>query len=245
MNIKNTSLCLLLISFTFSSLSNISLAFELGSEKLQVETDDTLHFKITKLYGINSTIEENYSIYLMDTNPPPWSPFATGRLGWTYFASYPLASGFTFGTMNMTVYNNGGSSSYIDVSIGWFDDQGNAHFYQNESRQLSGTGIDSITVDVSLQLQAGQRLMISLRVIEGQTLQTFWFGDDEHDSRVLYIGTAPFIPEFSSSTIMLTFMITMLFLLRLRKHFKNHSGNTLFQFAENQVSLTKQTKIEK
>ncbi|MDH5787902.1 MAG: hypothetical protein OEZ40_06405, partial [Candidatus Bathyarchaeota archaeon] len=208
-------------------------------------TDDSLHFKITKLYGINSTIEGNYSIFLMDTNPPPWSMFAFGRLDWTYFASYPLASGFTFGTMNMTIYSNGGLSSYIDVSIGWFDDQGNANFYQNESRQSSGTGIDSITVDVNLQLQAGQRLMIGVRVIEGQMLQTFWFGDDEHDSRVQYIGTAQFIPEFSSITIMLTFMITMIFLLRLRKRFKNHSGDTLFQFTENQVSLTKQTKIEK
>ncbi|MDH5482053.1 MAG: hypothetical protein OEY22_04125 [Candidatus Bathyarchaeota archaeon] len=245
MNIRNTLLCLLLISFTLSSLSNISLAFEHGSEKLQVETDDSLHFKITKLYGINSTIEGNYSIFLMDTNPPPWSMFAFGRLDWTYFASYPLASGFTFGTMNMTIYSNGGLSSYIDVSIGWFDDQGNANFYQNESRQSSGTGIDSITVDVNLQLQAGQRLMIGVRVIEGQMLQTFWFGDDEHDSRVQYIGTAQFIPEFSSITIMLTFMITMIFLLRLRKRFKNHSGDTLFQFTENQVSLTKQTKIEK
>jgi hypothetical protein len=239
MSIKNTLLFLLLISFTFSSLSNISLAFEHVSEKLQVETDDTMHFKTAKLYGINSTIEGNYSIYLMDTNPPPWSPFATGRLGWTYFASYPLAFGFTFGTMNMTIYNNGGSSSYVDVPIGWFDDQGNAHFYENESRQLSGTGIDSIILDVNLQLQAGQRLMICVRVIEGQTLQTFWFGDDEHDSRVLYTGTAVFIPEFSTTTIMLTFMVTTLFLLRLRKRFKNHSGDTLFQFTENQVSLTK------
>ena len=227
MSIRSKLLSLILIALMVFTLCRLSPSLAQYSVKAQPEIDDELHFQITKLHGINSSIEGNYSIYLMDSNPPPWLPFALGRFGWTYFASLPLASNFTFRTINITIYyvvdlprSYENTTKYANVSIGWFDVQGNAYFHLNESRQLSETAIDSLVFDTNLQLMAGQRMIIGVRVVTGTLILELCFGDEKHDSRIQYEGSAVYIPEFSTVAIMVpAFVIITFITLLFRKRF--------------------------
>lgn len=184
-----------------------------SSERFFPATSEILYFKSQKLGGINSSIEGNYSIYLMDTSPPPWLPFAHGRLGYTFFASLPLGLGFTFSNLTATAFHDPASSStLLEVGIGWFDIDGNLHFFLNNSMPLlSGTTRNSVTFDADMELQIGQRLMTWIRVVTTQSsLKTFWFGDEDHNSSVRYLGNAPFIPEISTNIVLPLLMSTML-----------------------------------
>jgi hypothetical protein len=117
---------------------------------------------------------------------------------------------FTFRNFSVTAFHDpAASSTVLEVGIGWFDVDGNIHYFLNSSTPLAaGSTRNSVTIDVALDLQAGQRLMMWIRVITGEAFwDTFYFGDEDHDSNIQYLGNAPYIPENSTYMVLPLFML--------------------------------------
>jgi hypothetical protein len=185
--------------------------------------DDVLHMQLTHVTGLNSSIEENYTIFLIDLKPAPSLPFFTGRTGYVFFASPPLASPFTFNSINLTLCHDTGGSPYVEIGIGKWDIAGNAHFQLNTTAPLTPYAAwTNITVEVTLTLQEGERLLLLLRTKRDASIDLWlYFGDSDHDSRAQYAGTAAYVPEFPAS---FTFLL-LLYLTAAAKLLKKESDS--------------------
>lgn len=211
----------LFIIITVSTLL-IRPLFAVEDEKFEpfASADDVLHFQTTQLSGINSSIESNYGLRLMNKNPPPWSPFVSYILGYAFFTSLPLAYDFTFENVNITaIHASASSSTYMEAGVGWFDFNGNAHFFLNNTKLLTaGATLSFVNFSISMDLHSGERFMVFVRIFSGQTYMQFYYGDEDHDSNVRYDGTAIYVPEFPKEFIFPMFLsITVLSILLKKK----------------------------
>jgi hypothetical protein len=193
------------------------------SEVFSPEADDVLHMQISRLAGINSSIEEDYKIFLMNTNPAPSLPFTTGRAGKTFFASPPLTSAFTFNNITLTICHAAEPLAYAEAGIGWWDTSGNAHFHLNITAPLTpNMSWSNMTFNTTLALQQGERLLLWVRTTIDGTINTwFYFGDSDHDSTAQYTGTASYIPEYTQLPTLLLFLLVVLMCATLKKHHQN------------------------
>ena len=179
---------------------HFSVAFgSQGSGFYFPKTTEILHFQISTFQGINTSIEHDYGrIYQMDNNSPPSSFFATGSIGFAFFATLPLNASLVVSNVTLFIYHEPAARVYM--IFGYFDVNGNAcYYYNNSAPSPPGNATDEITFSpIDMQLQQGQRLLVAVRVgADGPGPSSeFYFGDSDHDSWLQYIGTTTSVPEF-------------------------------------------------
>ncbi len=93
--------------------------------------------------------------------------------------------GIFLGNVALTVYYQEASSNdTLNAIFGWFDVNGNAFYFLNDSASLSpGNITSSLNCALNMQLQRGQRLLVAVNIDTG-----LYYGDPDHDSRIEYVG---------------------------------------------------------
>jgi hypothetical protein len=237
--VNKYALLLLFLIIAFSAFIKPLKATENSEfELFSPETDEVLHMQTIKLTGINSSIEHDYNIRLMNTNPPSWAPFYTGVLGKAFFATPPLASDYTFSNLTLTICHAVESSAYMEVGVGKWDTHGNADFEYNTTAPLtSNYPWTNATINATVSVEQGERLLIWLRTTtDGTANIMFYFGDSDHDSKVRYAGTANYVPEMPLSFIFLLFVSVSSAAILLKKR---GSYDKQYRFSFTAISLSK------
>jgi hypothetical protein len=199
------------IFFTSLALADQNESFKVFTP----QTDETLYFQLTKIANLTSPAGE---VCLMDTKFPPDLPFYWGWT-WPFFASLPLASPFTFKNINVTVYHQAVSPpAKVTVGIGWYDAKGKIHYFANNSKECTGgIGNSTVSLDVNLSLETGQRLMVWVRVGTENSSCPILFGTEDFPSKIQYEGTASYIPELATELILPLFLTTTLVTVLLKR----------------------------
>lgn len=226
MNFKNIFPCWFFIIVLTVCISFCSSALADGNKDFKAftpQTDQTLYFQLTKIANLTSPAGE---VCLMDTKYPPWAPFFWSST-WPFFASLPLASPFTFKNINVIVYHQAQSPpTRAYVGIGWYDINGRIHYFANNSKEcIGGIGNSTVSLDVNLTLETGQRLMVWVKVGTENMSSFVLFGTEDFPSRIQYDGTASFIPELPNTSIIPTFLAISFIGILTRKLYKTLTYN--------------------